>query len=57
MFANKERYYDCQFGRITVETDQMIRRFKECGIPIDVVGIEDISKVAGLSRKVPEALF
>jgi hypothetical protein len=37
--------------------DQMIRRFKECGIPIDVVGIEDISKVAGLLPKCSEAYF
>jgi hypothetical protein len=38
--------------------DQMIRRFKECGIPIDVVGIEDISKVAGsVTQSVRKSIF
>jgi Mg-chelatase subunit ChlD len=59
MFANSESgTMTVHFGRITVETDQMIRRFKECGIPIDVVGIEDISKVAGsVTRSVRTSIF
>jgi hypothetical protein len=59
MFANSESgTMTVNFGRITVETDQMIRRFKECGIPIEVVGIEDISKVAGsVARSVRKSIF
>jgi hypothetical protein len=59
LFANGESgTMTVNFGRITVETDQMIRRFKECDIPIDVVGIENISKVAGsVIRSVRKSIF
>lgn len=43
------------FGRITSYTDLMILNFQECGIPIDAVGIEDVSKA--VTKSVRKSVF